>query len=53
MKKTEMWKKTNLWTWRELAVLLALEFVFVMFVIKYAVQSLYEQWLGNTLYSGR
>lgn len=47
-----MQKKNSRWTWRELAALLALEFVFVIFVIKYPVQSIYEQWLGNPLYSG-
>lgn len=52
MTSTEMWKKMDRWTWREFIALLALEFVFVIFVIKYAVQSMYEQWLGNTLYSG-
>ncbi|MEC0131370.1 MULTISPECIES: CPBP family intramembrane glutamic endopeptidase [Paenibacillus] len=52
MTSTEMWKKMDQWTWREFIALLALEFVFVIFVIKYAVQSMYEQWLGNTLYSG-
>ncbi|KKO53164.1 CPBP family intramembrane glutamic endopeptidase [Paenibacillus sp. DMB20] len=52
MNRTEIWKKMDTWTWRELTALLALEFIFVMFVIKYAVQSMYEKWLGNTLYSG-
>lgn len=52
MTSTDTWKKMDQWTWREFAALLALEFVFVIFVIKFAVQSLYEQWLGNTLYSG-
>lgn len=52
MTRTEMWKEKDQWTWRELIALLALEFVFVMFVIKYAIQSMYEKWLGNTLYSG-
>lgn len=47
-----MWKKTDQWTWRELIVLLTLEFVFVIFVIKYPIQSGYEEWLDNTLYSG-
>lgn len=52
MNRTVMWKKMDLWTWREFIALLALEFIFVMFVIKYAIQSLYENGLGNTLYSG-
>lgn len=52
MTGTEMWKKMDQWTWREFITLLALEFVFVIFVIKYPVQSMYERWLGNTLYSG-
>lgn len=52
MIRTEIWKNKELWTWRELAALLALEFVFVMIVIKYALQALYEKWLENTLYSG-
>ncbi|CAH1225571.1 type II CAAX endopeptidase family protein [Paenibacillus sp. JJ-223] len=52
MTSTEMWKKMDQWTWREFIALLALEFVFVIFVIKYPVQSMYERWLGNTLYSG-
>ncbi|MDQ0172546.1 CPBP family intramembrane glutamic endopeptidase [Paenibacillus tundrae] len=52
MTSTDTWKKMDQWTWREFAALLALEFVFVIFVIKFAVQSLYEQWLSNTLYSG-
>lgn len=52
MTRTEMWKKMDQWTWREFIALLTLEFVFVMFVIKYAIQSMYEKWLENTLYSG-
>lgn len=52
MTNTNMWKKMDQWTWREFAALLTLEFIFVIFVVKLAVQSLYEQWLGNTLYSG-
>ncbi|WP_339306155.1 type II CAAX endopeptidase family protein [Paenibacillus sp. FSL R5-0519] len=52
MTRAVMWKKTDQWTWRELLVLLALEFVFVIFVIKYPIQSGYEEWLDNTLYSG-
>ncbi|WP_145044459.1 MULTISPECIES: CPBP family intramembrane glutamic endopeptidase [Paenibacillus] len=52
MTSIDVWKKMDQWTWREFAALLALEFVFVILVIKFAVQSLYEQWLGNTLYSG-
>lgn len=52
MTRTEMWKKMDQWTWRELIALLTLEVVFVMFVIKYAIQSMYEKWLENTLYSG-
>ncbi|MEK4662946.1 type II CAAX endopeptidase family protein [Priestia sp. FSL H7-0729] len=52
MTRAVMWKKTDQWTWRELIVLLTLEFVFVMFVIKYPIQSGYEEWLDNTLYSG-
>ncbi|WP_339273952.1 type II CAAX endopeptidase family protein [Paenibacillus sp. FSL W8-0426] len=52
MTGTEMWKKMDHWTWREFTALLALEFVFVIFVVKYPVQSMYERWLGNTLYSG-
>ncbi|OMF63987.1 type II CAAX endopeptidase family protein [Paenibacillus sp. FSL R5-0766] len=52
MTRSVMWKKMDHWTWRELIVLLTLEFVFVMFVIKYAIQSMYEKWFENTLYSG-
>ncbi|WP_018759969.1 CPBP family intramembrane glutamic endopeptidase [Paenibacillus terrigena] len=52
MTRTAIWKEKDQWTWRELIALLALEFVFVMFVIKYAIQSMYEKWLENTLYSG-
>ncbi len=52
MNRTVMWKKMDTWTWREFITLLAIEFVFVIFVIKYAIQSVYENWLGNTLYSG-
>lgn len=52
MTRAVMWKKTDQWTWRELLVLLTLEFVFVIFVIKYPIQSGYEEWLDNTLYSG-
>ncbi|WP_433746233.1 lysostaphin resistance A-like protein [Paenibacillus amylolyticus] len=52
MTRAVMWKKTDQWTWRELLVLLTLEFVFVIFVIKYPIQSRYEEWLDNTLYSG-
>ncbi|QJC50950.1 CPBP family intramembrane metalloprotease [Paenibacillus albicereus] len=46
------WKKSDPWTWREFAALLALEFVFVMIAVKFGLQRLYEEWLGNTLYSG-
>lgn len=52
MTRTEMWKKVDGWTWRELITLLVLECVFVIFVIKYAIQSMYEKWFDNTLYSG-
>lgn len=52
MTRTEIWKKMDQWTWREFIALLTLEFVFVMFVIKYVIQSMYEKWLENTLYSG-
>ncbi|WP_211750385.1 type II CAAX endopeptidase family protein [Paenibacillus sp. Marseille-Q4541] len=52
MTRTEIWKKMDQWTWREFIALLTLEFVFVMFVIKNGIQSMYERWFGNTLYSG-
>ncbi len=52
MIRTEMWKEKDPWTWRELGMLLTLEFVFVIFVIKFVIQSMYERWLENTLYSG-
>ncbi|MCM3293202.1 CPBP family intramembrane metalloprotease [Paenibacillus sp. MER 180] len=52
MKTTEMWKKSDPWTWRQMLALLALEFVFVICVIKYPLQQLYADWLQNTLYAG-
>ncbi|WP_289355499.1 type II CAAX endopeptidase family protein [Paenibacillus sp. S-12] len=52
MKITEMWKKSDPWTWREMLALQALEFVFVIVVIKYPLQQLYVEWFDNTLYAG-
>lgn len=52
MTSAKIWNNRDQWTWRELIALLTLEFVFVMFVIKYAIQQMYEKWLENTLYSG-
>lgn len=51
MTRTELWT-TDQWTWREFIALLTLEFVFVMFVIKHAMQSMYTKWLENTLFQG-
>lgn len=47
-----MWKKMDRWTWREMIALLALEFIFIVYVVKYPIQAMYEKWLENTLYSG-
>lgn len=52
MSRTEIWKRKDPWTWRELALLMFLEFVFVMIVVKYGMQSIYEMMFENTLYSG-
>ncbi|WP_274309950.1 CPBP family intramembrane glutamic endopeptidase [Solibacillus daqui] len=45
------WKHDK-WTWKEFTLLLLLEFIFVIIVVKYGVQSLYQTWFNNTLYSG-
>ncbi|OBY79476.1 CAAX protease [Paenibacillus sp. KS1] len=52
MKTTEMWKKSDPWSWLQMLALLALEFVFVICVIKYPLQQLYVDWMQNTLYAG-
>ncbi|ANA79736.1 hypothetical protein ABER99_11610 [Paenibacillus glucanolyticus] len=52
MSRTETWKQKDPWTWRELVLLLVLEFVLVMVVVKYGMQSIYETVFENTLYSG-
>lgn len=46
------WKQKDTWTGREFTLLLLLEFIFVIVVVKYGVQSLYLSWFNNTLYSG-
>lgn len=46
------WKQNDAWTWKEFILLLLLEFVFVMVAVKYGMQSLYQFWFDNTLYSG-
>lgn len=48
----EMWKQKDLWTWKEFAALLLLEFGFVIGCIKFVVKPLYTEWLGDELYSG-
>lgn len=52
MNRAKTWNKMDKWRWRELIVLLALEFIFVVYVVKYPIQTMYERWLENTLYSG-
>ncbi|MCM3757106.1 CPBP family intramembrane metalloprotease [Sporosarcina aquimarina] len=46
------WKLKDSWTCKEFILLLLLEFVFVIVVVKYGVQSLYLSLFSNTLYSG-
>lgn len=46
------WRQRDAWTIREFVLLLLLEFTFVIVVVKYGVQSLYQSWFNNTLYSG-
>ena len=46
------WKQKDTWTGKEFTLLLLLEFIFVIVVVKYGVQSLYLSWFSNTLYSG-
>ena len=46
------WKQKDTWTGKEFTLLLLLEFIFVIVVVKYGVQSLYLSLFGNTLYSG-
>lgn len=48
---TSAWQHDK-WTWKEFMLLLLLEFIFVIVVVKYGVQSLYQTWFNNTLYSG-
>ena len=46
------WKHMDTWTGKEFTLLLLLEFIFVIVVVKYGVQSLYLSLFSNTLYSG-
>ena len=46
------WKQRDNWTWKEFVALLLLEFVFVIGFIKFVVQPVYTQWLGDELYAG-
>ncbi|GEL05631.1 hypothetical protein M2M59_09535 [Rummeliibacillus sp. G93] len=46
------WKQYDTWSWREFTLLLLLEFLFVIVVVKYGIQSLYQLLFSNTLYSG-
>ena len=46
------WKQKDSWTGKEFSLLLLLEFIFVIVVVKYSVQSLYLSLFSNTLYSG-
>jgi membrane protease YdiL (CAAX protease family) len=46
------WKQKDTWTGKEFTLLLLLEFIFVIVVVKYGVQSLYLSLFSNTLYSG-
>lgn len=46
------WRTKDPWTWREFALLLLLEFIFVMAGVKYGAESLYQSWLDDSLYSG-
>lgn len=50
--KDSAWKEKDIWTRKEFTLLLLLEFIFVILVIKYFIQSLYQNWFNNTLYSG-
>jgi len=50
--KLSPWKQYDTWSWREFTLLLLLEFLFVIVVVKYGIQSLYQFWFSNTLYSG-
>lgn len=46
------WKQKDVWTAKEFILLLLLEFLFVIVVVKYGVQSLYLAWFNNTFYAG-
>lgn len=46
------WKQRDVWTNKEFTLLLLLEFIFVIWVVKYGVQSLYLTWFNNSLYAG-
>ncbi|AMW99378.1 hypothetical protein [Rummeliibacillus stabekisii] len=50
--KLSPWKQYDTWSWREFTLLLLLEFLFVLVVVKYGIQSIYQFWFSNTLYSG-
>lgn len=50
--KLSPWKQYDTWSWREFTLLLLLEFLFVIVVVKYGIQSLYQLLFSNTLYSG-
>lgn|GEM_PF-550247 len=40
------------WNWKTFACLIFLEFIIVMFFVKTYIQSVYNVWFDNTLYSG-
>lgn len=46
------WKQGDVWTSKEFILLLMLEFIFVIGVVKYGVQSVYLNWFNNSLYAG-
>ncbi len=49
---SSLWKQQDTWTRKDFILLLLLEFLFVIVVVKYGIQSLYQIWFSNTLYSG-
>lgn len=46
------WKQQDTWTRKDFILLLLFEFLFVIGIVKYGIQSLYQNWFSNTLYSG-
>ncbi|MGX1194560.1 CPBP family intramembrane glutamic endopeptidase [Metabacillus sp. SLBN-84] len=46
------WKRKDPWNGKTFLLLMLLEFGLVMFLVKGTMQTLYDQWLGNSLYAG-